>query len=360
MSEKGGSSNSYYTTQFIKHFENFTIIKFTLYHINILNYRKEIKLSLFLSEKDIASLLSMGEAIQAIEYALEELGENNAQNKTRERVSLSETTLNTMSASLLSYDIAGAKNYTFTTASNTGPVAYFLLFSGKGELLSIMEANELGRIRTGATTGIATKYLAPKKAKNAALLGTGFQAETQLEAMCEVKNLEYINIWSRKNSSLYMFCDKMQPKIKATLKPIENIKETIDKVSIITTSTSSPSPILHGDYIDNGTHINAIGSNRAKERELDKIAIDKASCIIVDSINQAKKESGDLILANNKQKTIWNRTYNLSDLITSKIKGRVHDDEITLFKSNGLAIEDLAVAYLAYNKALKLNIGTAI
>src|SRR5699024_12827611 len=107
----------------------------------------------------------MGEAIQAIEYALEELGENNAQNKTRERVSLSETTLNTMSASLLSYDIAGTKNYTVTTAPYTGAVAYFLLFSGTSGVVSIMEAIDFGRIRGGETSGIAITSAQQKKRK---------------------------------------------------------------------------------------------------------------------------------------------------------------------------------------------------
>jgi len=314
-------------------------------------------MTLFLSEKDIASLLSMNEAIESVEHVLAEMEFNKVQNQSRRRVSLKNTTLNIMSASLSSFNVLGAKNYTFSTKSDKPPVAQFLLFSGEGELLSLMEANELGRIRTGATTGVATKYLSIKNAKYAALLGTGFQAETQLKAMCKVRNLKQLNVWSRNKENAQKFCEKMQPEVDVTLKSVQSIEKAVENADIITTSTSSSMPILTGNMINEGVHINAIGSNRAYERELDSRIVEKASFIATDSLYQAREESGDLILAEKDNVEVWNRINSLSSLIISEAKGRESENDITLFKSNGIAAEDVSVAYYIYKKALKYNVG---
>ncbi|GGB32018.1 ornithine cyclodeaminase [Lentibacillus populi] len=313
-------------------------------------------MTLFLSEKSVVSLLPMKKAIEAVKYGLMELGLNRAQNQPRARVAIENTTLNTMSASIPEANIMGVKNYTFTTMAKD-PIAYFLLFSGEGDLLCLMEADELGRIRTGAVTGLATDYLAVPHSKVAALLGTGFQAETQLKAICEVRDLDRVYVWSRHPKSVNDFCHRLQPQVSAELKPAENIERAVKDADIITTATSAPQPILSGDLINKGVHLNAIGNNRVYEREIDGEAVNRADLIITDSIEQSKMESGDLVIANKEGIAVWNRVSELTDLIVGKSIQRTSANQITMFKSNGLAIEDVAAAYFVYKEALRLNIG---
>lgn len=313
-------------------------------------------MTLFLSEKNVKSLLPMKKAIDAVKYGLNELVLDRAQNQPRSRVAIENTTLNTMSASIPEANIMGVKNYTFTTMSKD-PIAYFLLFSGEGDLLCLMEADELGRIRTGAVTGLATDYLAVPNSKVAALLGTGFQAETQLKAICEVRELDRINVWSRHPKSIYEFCSRLQPQINTKLKPTENVELAVKDADIITTATSAARPILHGDLINKGVHLNAIGNNRIYEREIAGEIVNGADLIITDSIEQSKIESGDLVIASNEGFTVWDRVNELTDLIVGKSNQRTSEDQITLFKSNGLAIEDVAAADFVYKESLRLNIG---
>ncbi|MEN1967913.1 ornithine cyclodeaminase family protein [Lentibacillus sp. N15] len=317
-------------------------------------------MTLFLSEKNVVSLLPMKKAIEAVKYGLTELGLDRAQNQPRARVAIENTTLNTMSASIPGANIMGVKNYTFTPMAAKDPIAYFLLFSGEGDLLCMMEADELGRIRTGAVTGLATDYLAAPHSKIAALLGTGFQAETQLKAICEVRDLDCVHVWSRNPKSVDDFCRRLQPEINAELKPAENIERAVNDADIITTATSAPQPILSGDLINQGVHVNAIGNNRAYEREIDGEAVKRADLIITDSIEQSKMESGDLVIANKEGIAVWERVHELTDLIVGKSIHRTSADQITMFKSNGLAIEDVAAAYFVYKEAMRLDIGSDV
>lgn len=316
-------------------------------------------MTLFLSEADVVSLLPMENAIEAVKYGLNELGHKRAENQPRARVAIGNTALNIMSAAISEANIMGAKNYTFTTRPKD-PIAYFLLFSGEGNLLCLMKADELGRIRTGAVTGLATDYLAAPDSKVAALLGTGFQAETQLKAICEVRKLKRVNVWSRRVESVREFCSRLQPHIDAELKPAEDVELAVKNADIITTATSAAQPILTGNLINNGVHLNAIGNNRAYEREIDGEVVNRADLIITDSIEQAKLESGDLVIAAEEGFNVWDRVGELTDLIVGEVKGRTSTEQITMFKSNGLAIEDVAAAYYVYKEALRLNIGTSL
>ncbi|GGH88615.1 ornithine cyclodeaminase/alanine dehydrogenase-like protein (mu-crystallin family) [Pullulanibacillus pueri] len=311
-------------------------------------------MALYLSENDVTTLLSMEEAIKAVEYGLKEFANKRAQNQPRNRVVVGSTTLNVMSSSMTEQKILGVKNYTTTPK---GPNAYFLLFSEEGELLCLMEADELGRIRTGATTALATKWLSKADANTVTLIGTGFQAETQLKAICEVRNIEQIKVWSRRQESIQSFCKQLQSEVQAELLPVSDIEKAVQGSDIITTVTSATEPVLKGEWISEGAHINAVGNNRINEREIDSRAVKVADVIITDSIEQSKNESGDLVLAVAEGVEVWNRIKNLSDLLIGSVKGRESEDQVTLFKSNGLAIEDISVAYYVYKKAMNSGVG---
>lgn len=311
-------------------------------------------MTLYLSEKDVVSLLPMNVAVNAVENVLRELGNGNAQNQPRQRVRIGDTTLNVMPASIPSLDVLGVKNYTTTPK---GPTAYFLLFSKQGSLLCLMEADELGRIRTGATSALATRFLARANSKVAALIGTGFQAETQLKALCETKHLEAVKVWSRRFESAVAFCGFLQSQVDVRLEPVVDLRTGVRDADIVTIATSAAEPVLFGDWLKKGAHVNAVGNNRAYERELDSKAVAISSLIITDYLQQAMSESGDLILAASDGVPVWDRVKELADLVTGRLSGRISDEQVTMFKSNGLAVEDVAVACHVYHEALRLGTG---
>lgn len=309
---------------------------------------------LYLSEADVVSLLPIKKAIEEIEFGLKELGHERAHNQPRQRVEVSSTTLNVMSASITSPGVLGVKNYTTTP---DGPQAYYLLFSRDGSLISMMEADELGRIRTGATTALATRLLSKRCSTTATLIGTGFQAETQLKALCEVKELEEVRIWGRNEEKVSLFCDRMQQQVNAKLVPYNNLAASLKHTDIVTTITSSSTPVLKGKLLSKGVHINAVGNNKGYEREIDSVTVERADDIWTDSLEQAKRESGDLILAADDGVEVWNKVKELTDIVTGKDVGRFSEEQVTLFKSNGIALEDLVVANYVYETALKSNVG---
>lgn len=307
---------------------------------------------MWINEAQVRAELSFVDAVSTVESALKEFGDGNVENQVRRRVHLGSTALNMMSASIPQLGVMGAKVY---TTGEKGPNAYFLLFDASGDLLCTMEADELGRIRTGAVTALATKYLARADAFDMALLGTGFQAETQLLAICATRSMRKVKVWSRNFENASAFCKRLEKEVQIELEPVGNVKNAISGVGIITASTSSPEPILWGDWLERGVHINAIGNNRSYEREIDSVVVSKANQIVVDSIEHAQAESGDLLLAEQDGVTVWSRTLVLSDILVDHSPVRKSEEDITLFKSNGLALEDVAVAHHVYSRVINRN-----
>lgn len=307
-------------------------------------------MELCLTEEDVKAYLSIGDVLESVKEALKEYGKGAVDNQIRRRVRLDSVTLNTMSAALPALGVMGTKVY---TTGPHGPNAHFLLFDNSGTLLCRMEADELGRLRTAAVSALATRLMAKKESRVMALFGTGFQAESQLLVIAAHQPLRQVRVWSRQWSRAVQFCQRMEPEVEVELIPVPDPREAVEGVDIVTTATSAPTPILYGDWVEEGVHINAIGSNRADEREVDAATIARASRIVVDSKEQAKVESGDLILAEQEGESVWDKVQELSDLLITESAGRGSDREITLFKSNGLALEDVAVAYVVYRKALE-------
>ena len=311
-------------------------------------------MALLLTERDVVALLPMERAIAEVEAALRELALGRAENRDRMRVKAGEATLNVMCAALPGRRVLGAKNY---TASPRGPVAFFLLYADTGELLAIMEADELGRIRTGATTGVATKHMARPESRVAALIGTGFQAETQLLAMTAVLPLEEVRVYSRRPAAVEAFCARLAPQVQARLVPAASVQEAVRGADVVTTVTNAVEPVLFGEWLAEGVHINAVGNNRVYEREIDAVTVERAAVIAVDSLSQARIESGDLVLAEQDGATVWPKVIELPEIVAGRRPGRTAAGQITMFKSNGLALEDVAVAHWVYQEAVRQSVG---
>ena len=263
-----------------------------------------------------------------------------------------------MAASDSAGGYVGLKIY---TASPSGVRFLVPLFSGQsGELLALIEANHLGQIRTGAASGVATRVMARADAHTAGLVGTGFQARTQLEAVALVRKLEQVRAFGRNAERREQFAKDMTAKIGVPVTPVASAEEAVRGADILITSTNSTKPVVEGRWLERGVHINAIGVNFADRCEIDGEAVRRADVIAADSVEQSKIEAGDLILAFGEDAQRWTQVRELSDIVSGKSPGRTSRDQITLFKSNGIAIEDVVVAGRIYELARERGMGREV
>lgn len=313
-------------------------------------------MKLYLSEQDVLACLPMSKAVELVEGAFRQLAEGSAINQPRRRVILP-------TGAVLHYMAGGTPDYfglkAYSVHARTGAHFEVLLYrSADGLPLATLEANYLGQIRTGAASGVATKFLAREDAAVAAVIGSGFQAETQLEAIANVRSLKEIRVWSRKEEKRTAFARRCADKFLLNVRAAETAEECVTGADIIVTATASKVPVVESAWVAPGTHINASGANWADRRELPTdLVLDKASLVAVDSVEVGKIESGDLLIPLKERSGAVFPAVEMADIVAGKTPGRTNADQITIFKSNGLAVEDIAVAGYIYEEALKRGLG---
>jgi alanine dehydrogenase len=192
------------------------------------------------------------------------------------------------------------------------------------------------------------------------IIGTGLQARTQLEAVSLVRKLVEVRVCGIDLGRRERFAAEMSARLKLAVKPAANAEEAVREADIVITSTTATNPVLEGGWLKKGTHINAIGANFPQKRELDADAVERCDVIAVDSREQSKLEAGDLIYVFGQDAERWSRVTELADIVAGKMPGRTNPDQITLFKSNGIAIEDIVVAGQIYELARERKIGREI
>jgi alanine dehydrogenase len=266
--------------------------------------------------------------------------------------------LHYMAAADTVHGFIGMKLYTVVRGVARFVVPLFR--STTGEMAALIEADALGQIRTGAASGVATKYLANPNARTAAIIGTGYQARTQLEAIAGVRRLERVRAFGRDADRREKFCREMSERIAVAVQPATSSEDAIKGAEILITATSATKVVLEGAWLVPGTHVNAMGANWPQKRELDAAAVARAGKIVVDSIEQAKMEAGDLIQAFGEDSSRWNSVQELAEIVAGKAPGRTNPAEITLFKSNGIAAWDLAAAVRVYEMATAQGMGKSI
>ncbi len=297
----------------------------------------------------------MERALERVEASLRAQASGRGINRPRERIFLPHTSLHYMAAALPEEKLLGMKIYTITQSAWRFVV---LLFSAEnGGLLAVMEADHLGRIRTGAASGIATNVLARTTASRLGLVGTGRQARTQLEAVARVRKLAAARVFGRDEKRRRAFCRELTEKLHLEVEPAESAEAAARFGDIVITATTSPEPVVRGDWLRPGAHVNAIGANMANRRELDDATLARASVIAVDSKEQAREESGDLIQGLRNVGRDWEGIVELHEIMGGQRPGRGSDEEITIFKSNGIALWDVAAAGYVYRQALKKGKG---
>jgi alanine dehydrogenase len=316
-------------------------------------------MTLLLSETDVRSLLTMPIALEVVEESLREQGKGELVLHPRHRVKLPDNSLlNYMAAGDSVRGYIGMKLYTVVRGVARFVVPLFR--STTGEMAALIEADALGQIRTGAASGIATKYLANANARTACIIGTGYQARTQLEAVAGVRRLERVRAYGRDAERREKFCREMSERIGVAVESASSCEEAVKGAGIIVTATPATKVVLEGAWLTPGMHINAMGANWAQKRELDGAAVSRANKIVVDSIEQSKMEAGDLIQAFGEDQSRWAAVQELSQIVAGKAPGRSSADQITLFKSNGIATWDLAAAIRVYEMAVAQGMGKTI
>lgn len=312
---------------------------------------------LYLNESDIDRLISTKEVVETIDKAFKAQGAGQVFNYPRQRIAMPQGILAVMSGGLADEGVFGLKTGTY---HGTGIRQRVLLWDAtKGELISIMEAKTLGKMRTGAASGVAARYMAREDASVGALIGTGVQAETQLEALCTVRDLRTVKVYSRTSENRDRFISSMKDKVDAQLVPVESSAEAVSDAHIVCTITKAQEPVFDGKLLAPGATVIAAGSNRATNREVDDETVNRASAgrIVVDDLANAQIESGDLIRAVQAGVIKWGQIVELGLIASGAMPGRKSEDEINLFMSQGVCFEDMAIGAEIYKKAIEKRIG---
>jgi len=316
-------------------------------------------MALLLTEADLRAILNMPLAMELVEESFRRLANGTGVSHPRHRLPLAAKGLmNYMAATDTEGGYVGLKIYTIAP----GAVRFLVpLFSGhSGELLALIEANMLGQIRTGAASGVATKFLAREDARIAAIIGTGFQARTQVEAVVLARKLELVRAYGRDPERRETFAKEMTAKTGVRVTAVTSAEEAVRGADIVITATNAQKPVLMGQWLERGTHVNAMGINYPEKAEIDAETVQRADVIAADSVEQAKIEGGDLILAFGGNTKRWEEVRELCSIVAGKTPGRTNRDQITLFKSGGIAIEDIVVAGRVYELARERRMGREV
>jgi ornithine cyclodeaminase/alanine dehydrogenase-like protein (mu-crystallin family) len=304
---------------------------------------------LYLAEQDIDSLLTPGDALEAVEGSFRRIADGVVENVPRRRLRLDGGMLAVMSAADLGLGVAGVKTY----AAGRGGASFALVLfdAATDELLAVIEADRLGQYRTGAASGVAAKYLARRGAKSVGLIGAGLQAEMQLRAIrAALPAIEEVVVYSRTPETREAFANAHDAEAA------EGAQEAAAQ-DVVVTITNSRDPVLRGDWLRAGTLVCAAGANRPQARELDNAVLQRAAFVCCDSVDDARIESGDLIEPVEQGVLDWLEVHELSEVVSGQVQGRQSDDDIVVFKSNGIAAWDLAIGALALERARERGVG---
>lgn len=299
-------------------------------------------MAIFLNESDVRQLLTMPLAIEAVEEAHKELSLCKAIDIPRQRTRLPQTALHILQGALPGRDAIGYKAYT----SNRSGIRFLVhVFSAStGALRAVLEADLLGMMRTGAASGVATRWLARSDAKVLGVFGAGWQAEGHIEAIAAVRSLERVKVFARNAERLAAFCSKMSARLAIEVIPAASPEETVRGSDIVSTITTASSPLFDAQWLSPGTHINGAGSNALIRREIGEDVLKVCRPIVVDTVETALKEAGDLLPVLEKGRLHERQLVELGDVIVGQHPGRRQPEDITLFESQGMAIQDISLA----------------
>jgi alanine dehydrogenase len=306
--------------------------------------------TLYLTETDVEALLGPADALAAVEGSFQRLARGGVDNRPRYRLQLDRGLLAVMAAADLELGFAGLKSY---AAFGHGDVRFVVLLfeTRRAELVAVIEANRLGQLRTGAASGIAARKLARAGARSLGVIGCGWQAESQVACIREaVPTVERVVAYCRTEERLEEFCRRVGAEAG------EHHRDPAEQ-DIVVTATTSKDPVLRGEWLGSGALVCAIGANESRARELDDVVLERAQFVCCDSREQARLESGDLIEPIEHGLLDWLEVHELQEVVAGEVAGRQSADDIVLFKSNGIAAWDVAIAAVAIERARERGAG---
>ena len=305
---------------------------------------------LYLTEADVAKLVTPADAIAAVESCFGRLARGAVENRPRVRQKADGGAFAVMSAVDHELRLAGVKSYAWVEKGTPFVVCLFDL--DRGELAAVIEADKLGQLRTGAASAVAAKYLAREGASTLGVLGCGWQAESQVVSIrTALPSIERVVAYCRTEESLEAFCTKLDAQ------PGETHRDAGEQ-DVVVTVTTSRDPVLRGEWLEPGALVCAVGANDRRARELDNAVLERASFVCCDSVEQAKLESGDLVEPIGQGLLDWLEVHELQEVVAGEVQGRQAPNDVVLFKSNGIAAWDVAAGALALERARDQGVGT--
>ena len=307
---------------------------------------------LYLTEADVAKLLTPADAIDAVERCFERLARGEVENRPRVRQKADGGAFAVMSAVDHELRLAGVKSYAWLPSGTPFVVCLFDL--DRGELAAVIEADKLGQLRTGAASAVAAKHLARDGATSLGVLGCGWQAESQVQCIrAAVPTIDRVVAYCRTEESLERFCEQVGAEAGET-------HRDAGEHDVVVTVTTSRDPVLRGEWLRPGALVCAVGANDRRARELDNAVLERASFVCCDSKEQAKLESGDLIEPIEQGILDWLEVHELKEVVAGEVQGRQSAEDVVLFKSNGIAAWDVAAGALALERARERGAGTEL
>jgi alanine dehydrogenase len=310
--------------------------------------------AIYLTEADVQRLVTVKDAIATLEELFATWGQPSTANIPRRRARLPGGALNLMGASYGAKNVYGLKAY----AAMKGGQFHTLLYSSvDGKLKAMIEADLFGQLRTGAASGLATKLMANPDARTLGMIGTGRQSRTQAVAVCAVRPIKRVNVFARTPESRESYARSLEKELGIEVRPAPSAEACVAEADVVVTITKSAEPVCRAGWLAKGVHVNAAGANSGDRRELDGETVLRATVKVTDHVEQARTEAGefrDLVAA---EKLDWSDVRELGEVVTGKIKGRTSPSDLTLFKSLGIALEDVAFGELVYQRALAAGVG---
>jgi len=313
-------------------------------------------MALFLKDEDVAQCVTMDAMLEAIESMQRQYGDGQAHNMTRRKIIADSGMLSVMGGGLFHQGLLGVKTYTVVKGAYSFQVS--LYDANTGELLLYTQANRLGQLRTGATTGVAVKHLANPEDATVGIIGTGGQAPTQLEALSKVRGIKKIKAYSRTQERREEFARRMTDTMGVEVSAVTSNEDAVRDCDIVLCIAATMDPVGEAAWLKDGSTLIGAGPTTWRAREVDEAVITRAGKLIVDSTEQAAIEAGDLCSAVDKGIIQWSKVHELRHVVSGAVTGRDSKDQVVYAKIMGTGVADVAAANLAYDSAKAAGLGT--
>ena len=310
--------------------------------------------AIYITEDEVGRLVTVKDAIAVLEELFATWGQPGTGNLPRQRAKLAGGAFNLMGAAYGAKNVHGLKAY----AGVKGAQFLTLLFSSSdGRLKAIIEADLFGQLRTGAASGLATRLMANPDAHTLGMIGVGRQSRTQAVAVCAVRPIKRVNVFARTAEHRESYARELEKELGIEVRPAPSAQACVADAGVVVTITKSAEPVFRGEWLAKGVHVNVAGANSGDRREVDAETVLRAAVKVTDHVEQAKVEAGEFRELVAAGKLAWSDIRVLGELVTGKAKGRTSPSDLTLFKSLGIALEDMAFGELVYQRALAAGVG---